>query len=156
MGQHGTHIGGRAEQVLLEHGPQRGIRDLFGGADLSGAGIVDEHVDAPEHLQRPLYDRGRSRCVAYIVLNGEEPVPVPRLEPVEPVDPSRGPDHKLAGRECRLGERQAESRTRARDDPCLRLVRRGHGPDTKASSALESKPRSGSCASASRCRRPAP
>lgn len=69
VGQRGAHIGGRAEQVLLVHGPQRDICDLFGGADLSGAGIVDEHVDTPEHLQRPLHDRGGSRRVAHIVLD---------------------------------------------------------------------------------------
>ncbi|WP_139338048.1 hypothetical protein [Micromonospora avicenniae] len=40
---------------------------------------------------------------------GQRPQPVPRLEPVEPVCPSRGPDHMLAGRECRLSERQAEA-----------------------------------------------
>lgn len=109
MGEDRSDVGGGTEQVLVEHVAQLGVRDFLRGADLPGAGIVDQYVDSPECIQCALHDlSGRGRF-SYVVFDRQELVSVPSLERVEPLDAARGAHDSLPGLE--RGIRQCQSET---------------------------------------------
>lgn len=121
--------------MLVEHVPQLAVGDLFGSADLTGAGVVDQHVDLSECIDGALHHGDCGCRVPHVMGNGQEPVPVASRQPGKPLNSPSGSDHPLPCPQRGLRQRQSQARTRTGDDP--RSVLCCHDRDARRSSALE-------------------
>jgi len=111
--------GQRAEEVGVEQRAQLGVGRLLQRADHAVAGVVDQHVDAPEARDRRIDGRlGGARDVD-VERHRQHALGRPRDEVGQRVDaPRRGHD-VVAARDRVLGEGAAEAGRGAGDEPGL-------------------------------------
>lgn len=84
-------------------------RHILDRGEVRIAGVVDDHVQSPEHLHRHLYCGLRSGVVRHIEPHRANLIAVLGDEIVELLRATRGRDELMAYFEHRLGDRAAET-----------------------------------------------
>jgi hypothetical protein len=115
--EHG--LGGRdgAEEHHLHQLAQLRRRELLDRADRAVAGVVDQHVDLPERLQRGLDGRVDRRRVGDVERRGAQPVAAALGEVGQRVRLARGRQHPVASGERGQRDLAAEAGGAAGDQP---------------------------------------
>jgi hypothetical protein len=107
-------------------------RNLLGGDLLEEpgvevAGVVDQHVDAAEPVDGSRHGRlGRGR-VGHVELHGQEVIVLTQGRG-DTLGLAGGGDHRVAGRQCRLGDVDAHAAAGAGDEPNLLVSHAGALP----------------------------
>jgi hypothetical protein len=124
----GLGEGDGAEEHRVHERPQVAHVDLLDGSHRAVTGVVDEHVDGAEALERRRHGSVDVLGAGDVQRGGQHPLGRGRDKVVECLRAAGGGDHAVAGPQRRAGELAAEARGAPRDEPDAGGLMRCHGP----------------------------